>query len=426
MIKSTIATCLSPLEELKFPKEIQDICFILKSDINPNNDKKNIASLSLKSCRITNFFSVIESHAFSTLSIEKCHFSDIKGYCINCSNILLAKIKENAFEKIEKSCINLRFSRDSDKNFKRSISIKENEFKNSSSYGISAFSENCQIHQNIYLAIIKNIFSNLRKDIICLKNLSFNSIEITHNDLTNSKQNGITLENCIDIQMDSQIELSHNKIFNCGGFGLSILDSPSKHSNNEIFQNEKGGINLFGVESIKPEEIKHFSENPIRIILNECNIYDNNGFGIGITGLMKGPVLIIKCYIYENLDGIFVRESEELKRNLKNRELNHKKINNNRIGKISLEKSSIFQNKRAGVYLDCLISEAFISETLIKDNQNQAVILTCQKDKNLIKFKDKNIGKLRDFVHGFIGGPWGELYEEKNDACKGNNKCEIF
>jgi len=415
----------SPLEELKNQREIQDICFILKGDTVSNQDKKNQTSLALKSCRITNFFSIVESHTFSIVSMEKCHFSDIKSHCLNVSNLLAGKIKENAFEKIGKSCINLRFSREMAENYKRTIIIKDNEFKNSFSYGISAFSENPLMHQNVSLLICKNIFSNLRKDVICLKNLSFNSIEIKNNDLSDSKQNGLTLESCVDIQADSQIEVSNNKISNCGGFGMSIFDSPSKHSNNEIFQNEKGGINLAGFDNVKTDDLKHFYSNPIRIILNECNIFDNTGFGIGITGLMKGPVLIIKCYIYENLDGIFVRENEEVKKSLKVRESLNKKGNNMRMGQISLEKSSIFQNKRSGVYLDCLISEAFISETLIKDNQNQAVILTCQKDKNLIQFKDKNNGKLRDFVFGFIGGTWGELFEEKSDSCKGN-KCFIF
>ena len=424
VIKSTTPHPFSPLENMKSLKEIQDICFILKADANITNDKKNLVSLSLKSCRIANFFSIIEAHAFSTISLEKCYFADVKSYCINASNLLSAKIKENLFEKIEKSCINMRFSRTFTENVKRTVIIKENEFKNSLSYGISAFSESRYQHQCISLSISKNTFASLRKDIVCLKNLSFNFIEIKQNEISNSKQNGIFLENCIDIQTDSQIELSHNKIFNCGGYGLSILDSPIKLSNNEIYQNEKGGINLAGLENIKPEEIKHFTLNPIRVILNECNIFDNNGFGIGVTGLIKGPVLIIKCYIYENLDGIFVRENEEVKRKV--RESSNKKIINQKCGQISLEKSSIFQNKRSGIYLDCLMSEAFISETLIKDNQNQAVILTNQKDKNLIKFKDNNTGKLRDFVFGFIGGAWGELYEEKNDSCKGVSKCAIF
>lgn len=409
---------------MKGHKDIQEICFILKGDAY-SQERKHQSSVSLKSCKFTNFFSVVECHTFTTLSIEKCLFSEIKGYCINASNLFSAKIKENCFERIEKSCINLRFSHEFKKSFKRNIFIKDNEFKNSFSYGISAFSESPQIHQNITFSILKNIFINLTKDIICLKNLSFNLIEIKNNELSNSKQNGLKLENCIDTQTFSQIEVAHNKIFNCGGFGLSISDSPSKHSHNEIFQNDKGGINLFGHDNLKPDEIKHFNENPIRIIMNESNIFDNNGPGIGITGLMKGPVLIIKCYIYENLDGIFVRENEEVKRNLKLKDFLNKKGGGYRIGQISLEKSSIFQNKRSGVFLDCLISTAYFSETLIKDNQNQAVILTCQKDKNLIEFKDKNTGKLRDFVYGFIGGPWGELYEEKNDACKGG-KCQVF
>ena len=422
VIKSSPIQPFSPLEEKKVQREIQDICFILKSESPLTNDKKNQASLGLKSCRITNFFSVVECHAFSTISIEKCLFSDVRSHCINCSNLLAGKIKENAFEKTGKSCVNLRFSREIGENFKRNIIISENEFKNGFSYGISAFSETSFLHQKISFQISKNTFNNLRKDIICLKNLSFNSVEIKNNDISNSKQNGVSIESCVDILQDSQIEVTNNKIYNCGGYGMVIFDSPTKNSGNEIFQNEKGGINLSGCDNLKPEELKHFTVNPIRIILNECNIFDNSGFGIGITGLMKGPVLIIKCYIYENTDGIFVRENEEIKRNLKLRDSVTKKPNNIKIGQVSLEKSSVFQNKRSGVFLDCLISEAFISETLIKDNQNQAVILTNQKDKGLIQFH----GKLRDFVFGFIGGTWGELYEEKHDAaCKGN-KCQIY
>lgn len=414
------------LEETKIYKEIQDVCFILKSDGLLNNEKKNNISLTLKSCRISNFYSLIESHTFCSITIEKCNLSEMKGHCINTSNVLGAKIKGNFFDKIEKSCVNLRFSRQFNDNFKRYLVIKENEFKNCYSYGISAFSENNHLHQNMYLSINKNLFHNLRKDIIYFKNLSFSFVEIKNNEFSSSKQNGITLDKCIDMQSDTQVDISGNKIYNCGGYGILLIDTSAKLSNNEISQNEKGGVSLTGGDSLKPEEIKCFHENPIRVILNECNVFDNSGFGIGITGFMKGPVLIIKCYIYENLDGIFVRENEDLKRSFKSRDSLKKKSEIHRIGKLSLEKSNIIQNKRSGVFLDCLISEAFISETLIKDNQNQAVILTSQKDKNLIQFKDVNSGQLRDFVHGFIGGAWGELYEEKIDSCKGNNKCLIF
>lgn len=424
MRDTVIKSCLQS-EEMRLFKEIQDICFILKGDLLINPEKKNYISLTLKSCRITNFYSVVESHTFCVLSIEKCNFSEMKGHCINASNIFSAKLKQNNFDKIEKSCLNFRFSRQNNENSKRYLLIQENEFKSSFSYAISMFSENSQIHQNITFCIAKNCFKNLRKDIIYLKNLSFTRIEVKNNELSSSKFNGITLDKCIDVQGDSQLELSNNKIFNCGGYGVSLLDTPAIISNSEVFQNEKGGINIWGIDFSKPEEIKCFEENPIRVIINESKIFDNSGFGVGITGFMKGPVLIIKSFIYENLDGIFVRENEALKRALKQKNMKNK-TENDKIGQISLEKCSIFQNKRAGVFLDCLISQAFLSETLIKDNQNQAVILTSQKDKNLINFKDKSSGQLRDFVHGFIGGPWGELYEEKNVSCKGNNKCTIF
>lgn len=46
----------------------------------------------------------------------------------------------------------------------------------------------------------------------------------------------------------------------------------------------------------------------MRIFIRDCRINNNNEFGIGISGLLKGSILIINNIINENLNGIYIKE----------------------------------------------------------------------------------------------------------------------
>lgn len=401
--------------------DIQDICFTLKSDDYRSN---KISSLSLKSCTISNFYSAIETTAFSSFFVEKCYFSEIRNHCINSSNSYNFKIMSSSFCKIGKSCINLRFSRPIQT--KRNGIIQENKFSNNLAYGVTIFTESLENNYDFSLCLNRNIFNNHKKEAIYIKNASISQIEISNNEIINSKKDGISLEYSGDFINESPILIFQNKIFGGLGQGISICDSHVRIEANEIAQNEKGGININGSE-IDIIKFMHFKTHPIRILINECKIYENDCFGISVAGSLKGPLIISKCYLYENLNGVYVSENQQFFNKIE-RELTENNKNNflNNFNQISLEKCSIFQNKRTGVFIDCLVSEAFISETLIRDNKHQAVVMSNQKDKKLIQFKDGELGKLRDFIQGFIGGPWGELFSEREmKSCKGN-RCIIF
>lgn len=378
------------------------------------------SSLCLKSCTITNFFSIIESTSFSSFFIEKCYFSDVKNHCINASNSFYFKICENSFNKINKSCINLRFSRENINQNKKILSlIQENEFINSNSYGIAIFSEKMDKHYDIQLNVNHNKFSSIKKEAIYIKNISISQLEILLNEIQYCKQDGISLDNCGDFLNDGQILLQQNKINACQGNGISIIDSQIRIENNEISKNQKGGLYIRG----KQNDLNLFKNHSIRLLINECKIFDNECFGIGINGILKGPIIISKSYLYENLNGIYIDENNI---NSQKIDLILEKKNIKTVSTISFEKCSIFQNKRSGVIIECLLTETFISETIIKDNGYQAVVLANQKDKKLIKFKDLELGRLREYVQGFIGGSWGELYNQKEiKNCKGK-KCHIY
>ena len=401
-------------EETKQSKDIHDVCFFIKAQ-----QEKTPAFLTIKSCGISNFSSNIDAFKFSNIKIYKSFFSNNKINGIYASNPMNIKIKESRFEKCEKSCINIRFSKDIyTKTCKRGIIIKNNTFNNHSDHGIAIYSENL-VHQNVILKINQNKISEIQKNAICLKNLNISEIEANHNRIFNISESGIFLTNVVDLNKYNQICLISNKINDCKGFGIQITDSQAKIEDCVIFRNYLGGIRFFGKEIINSkQDYDFYKENPLRNVISNCEIYQNKKFGLGIFGQLKGPLILKKINLYENCNGLNINESEGyiLKKNKKKIET---------LGQIYLENNKIYMNKSCGVYLSSLKSQAFIIETTIKENQEEAVILVKQNDKKFIHFKDAELGKLREKVSGFIGGSWGELFEEKGGFCKGG-RCIIF
>jgi len=210
--------------------------------------------------------------------------------------------------------------------------------------------------------------------------------------------------------------------------------------NNDIAQNTISGVNLCYGEEMTAEEMNFYTKYAVRVIMNECRIYGHNDAGLLISGCLKGPIIVNSCLINENLSGILIKEkdwpgnnvvldakSKNSKSSLTSRHSKNPSITtmNGRFSQISVEKCEVAKNNNCGIMIKKLYNLFFISETLINANKDYALLLEANEDKGLVKLKDIERGKLRDYVQGFIGGTWGELYEEKHPACKGNN-CNIF
>ena len=431
-LKSLVKKNFLYTDEAKYLNEIQDICFQLQTS-SPSFPPKRHATLYLKSTTMTYFTSFIHMDSFTSLYAQRCFFSESRGHSINVANPKTLKIAESIFEKSEKSAINIRLTKDMSEETTRNITIIENEVLHSYSYGISIFGENLK-HQNLSLVVIKNRILHSKKDGIGIKFLNISDLQVLNNEIKSSKSNGIYIHGVYDSFSHKQAVLSENRIYSCEMHGIMVKDSSCLLESNEIAQNNKHGVCVANSETMNIEEYAFYKKNPIKLFLNNCRVFGNNDCGMFISGILKGPVIVNSCILNENANGVIIHEKEAQNYSFVIPEAERGKPAGGkpkqtgfpqRFAHVLVEKSEIMRNIFSGITIRRLWSDMFVSENMITGNKEHAIWIESMPDKYMLKLKDKERGRLKEYIHGFIGGPWGELGEEKTGACKGTT-CNIF
>jgi hypothetical protein len=402
-----------------------------------------------------NFYTTIEAAPMCEISLEKSYLQENRSHTISIWDPLSLHVKECVIDKSEKSSLSIRLTRNlaltNQLIDNRHVIIEDCDILNGMSYGISVLGE-INIHQPVKIAFLRNRINNFKKDGIGVKNLNTTNMKIIGNEIKACRINGLYLQNIFDSQQQSQLMITDNQIYDSTCYGVYIKECSTTFENNHIYQNNKGGLFIKGLEKPIFDPKEHPEYISKRIIINGCNIHSNEEGGMILHGALGGPLLINSCSFVSNAHGILIKENiskigssdldtanlnppatenEEARLSSRNtsrsRDTKKKKKKQKLVslGQISIENTHISQNKSCGVFINSLYSQLFIDQTVINENRDYAFILESQLEKHLVVFRDAERGKLREFVQGYIGGEWGELYEEKSGVCKGN-KCVIF
>ena len=84
--------------------------------------------------------------------------------------------------------------------------------------------------------------------------------------------------------------------------------------------------------------------------------------------------------------------------------------------------------------IDKIHSQIYISESVIQNNEEWAIMLVDQTDKEKLILLDIKNNRLKDYIVGTVGGTWGKISTLKNTpkkwGCFSSNgkrdKCIIF
>lgn len=453
-IRSFIKETLLASDETKHLNEIQDTSFWLHND----DDTLENPVLMVSSTTLNGFHTCLNSETSCSSLITKCFISGSRGHALNFENPKTAKITENVIEKTMKSAINIKFAKESIDDKQHNIVIKNNEINHSSSYGISIFGEHLK-PLNVSMLIDFNKISYSKKDSLGIKFLNIPELKISHNTIRGSKGNGISLQNVFDTTNSTQLYLRKNVIDSCEGNGVILKDCPVLMEYEEITQNNKNGLFIvledYG-KDVKEQTVNVYQKLDFRVVLNNCKIHQNKESGINLFGCLKGPMILNSCVMSENLYGIYITEKENssngsdsatklmntsmnkltaatipsptkiIKHRNKSKSQSHnqKPITMRNHCHFSVEKCEIIRNNIAGIYLKKLISELYSMETHVNMNKEQALFMEDFNDHDQIKLKEQEKARLHEYFHGYVGGYWGELYEERPASCK--NNCNMF
>jgi hypothetical protein len=403
-------------------REIYDICFFISGNSRNTHKQGNYNSrLVVKSCNISNFFEVARAGVQSSLSIEKAHFTQTTGSCINLKSPREFNLISSVIEKAAKCGVVIKFTENSIVDTPKlsrkerelsTVKMDGNEIRGIGACGVLISAENKTQSFSGFL-LSNNKITNCKQDAIAIRQVVLQSLEISSNDLNCNSGTSIWLQKVSLVESGRNILLSYNRCFDSyAGYGIYLYDTCAELENNECFRNNLGGLMIVG------SPIKEATGQLSDLLIKNCTIHTNGENGITILDYLKGSIKISTCKIHENYhNGVYLlqsRESTPTKR--------HSDKVVPTIGDLLIENSEIFLNKLYGITLSKILCT--ISATIISDNQEGAISLD-EESRKLLKFKDEDETQLRKFIQGSIGGEWGKLYQEKKKGC-GNNDCMLL
>jgi hypothetical protein len=172
--------------------QVHDVCFWMNGDAITEKGLLDMdiaeykGSLSLKSCIMTSFYECVRAGINSTLTCEKCHFSDSKSHCIYSVNPRALSLQTSSISKTKKNGVFIDFlSESSDKEIIRKIDISSNDIYMNEGSGIEISSESFSAHNSSMELRGNKIRNNKRHGLLlsclALTSLKIMSCEITHN-----------------------------------------------------------------------------------------------------------------------------------------------------------------------------------------------------------------------------------------------------
>lgn len=172
------------------------------------------------------------------------------------------------------------------------------------------FEKNTEFAMNLIRAQIKKCSNNTIKDNANSIYISFASVDsICNNTITNNAGDGIYIERCNSVLNNNYIGTNtNNEVLGNKGNGITIGNQAKVTvSNCKICNNEEDGIML--------------KTSSIPILINDCLLERNNGFGINDSLYHSGKLEVTKCTFHDNkLGGLSLHHGTmqncELRQNL--------------------------------------------------------------------------------------------------------------
>lgn len=412
----------------------------LNSDINePSNRSQNIntsvsansdfiGTLSLKSCIITHFYSMMQGCINATVSIEKCHITECRDDSINLFNPKALKICNSLISKSGKAGVNIKWLQHSNySSVTRKIFMKSNAFLTNGTSALHISSLNKFSAHNLKIYINNNKIQNNRKDGIFLSKMAITDLEISENEFNNNVGSGMWIEHIHHKSNKFVFKIKDN---NCresmNGFGMFLYDCGMELDNNTIVNNHEGGLMIKGTykpTSLSSAQTLFLQKYPLKVKINNCEISENGDNGVVIQNFWKGPVVISNSKILNSAqNGIYVTQNEICQSEL----LVHKNTKTkgtdivplpSQLGVLFLEKNEISKNGIHGVYLNKVVTH--VHDCVIVNNIHKAIYLPQQEYKHLLRIRD--LHKFKTSLQGQVGGPWGNMFTNKPGICSRNN-----
>ncbi len=397
--------------------QVREVCFWLNQMYGRVASNSEVAlhdcvsTLSLKSCIFTHLYTAVVAGPNSTVSMDRCHFSDCRNDCIVVVNPNAMRVANCSISRNARNGVRVDWIKTSaHPGVARKVSLEGNSILNNGGSGLVIQSKKFRPH-NVRIEVRGNKICQNKKEGVYLTNLAVGSLSLEHNEI--SQNNG----SCVWIEAVHQKSNKYAfEIKNCrcakslGGFGLFLSDFGVRLADNVVEGNAEGGVMIKG--SQRPDKLSReaqdfLEKHPLKVEMSGGQISDNGQNGIVVQEFWKGPVLIHHTRITANKQfGVYLAQRHKLEKRLGSTEVSQ-------LGRVSLNSCCISLNGAGGMCVVKVPTE--ISASTFVDNRNFAINLPKESYKKYITMKERE--RVYEYIKGPIGGDWGICYNGKPGLC---------
>ncbi len=371
------------------------------------------------SCSFINFCTHVVAAKDCSVSIDKCGFFKCKSSALSVTNPVTLRVEGSTFEDCNDSGIEIKWTKDETKvDIKRLLKIEGNTVTESKGAGILILGDKIDSQPVKADVFIKsNKIQSSKQDGICIKHLSCDTIEMSHNTIFNTTSNGIGIYSSRAATFDLSHIISKENTF-CG---IYLQETACSIKNSECCNNGVSGIGIVG----NPTFHKHIDEN---IAISDCNISCNKQSGVSLLDYHIGTVNITNCKLDENKDyGLFLSCNESPEKAAASQSTSVTTSGAGSIvplpqSKVVLTQGQMRHNKKGGIYLSQQYTH--IDSTLIKDNGEFAVYIPTKNGEKDLAFAATTL--MKKCISGHIGGRWGRITIYPSNSMCGCTVCNIF
>ena len=178
---------------------------------------------------------------------------------------MIVKINETLFERNLKSVIHLKFNDDESNSFSRLFLFQNNTFEMNMGSAISIEGETKKLFK-LSITMIDNTFKYNQCDGVIIRDITYITFEIYHNNFIKNRGNGFNLQKVFPYNYDFE---SENELKN--------------FENNEDITNIKKNSNTLNIIQNKTEFENKDNQNNFNIKISDNSFIENEGFGLFIN-----------------------------------------------------------------------------------------------------------------------------------------------
>jgi len=385
-------------------------------DLTDSYKNQCLSTLSLKSCIFTHLYSGIMAGPNTTISIDRCYFSECRFDCLNFVNPNALKIANSNLSKNNGTGIKIEFSNSLEKNMTRNILIDKNIITENNGNGILLNSTDFYEPHNLKIQLSQNRILSNKKEGCKFSSISLKSLEILSNDFRENTGSNLFLESIHQNSEKSEFVVQKNNfIKSASGFGVFSSDFSGKILESNFEQNSEGGLIIrfnHKTDLEISQEIQNFNkidQNELEIF--KCTISENKNNGIVIQEFIKGKINIRNSIVSSNeMYGIYLSQCD-------------KSLLNTNSATIYIYDSYIGKNEHSGIFLSKIPLE--IHNSTFMENQKFAIHILKKKYYSYLKFIP--FDRIKEKLIGEIGGEWGTInLTETQNSCMPNTNCLLL